>query len=149
MVIAAAAVCPPARREQRQSLTPTSKHPQHSLCPHHLAHSLTPALGCSLSPALAHSPVLGHSLTRAHQVIKEYTSKVDLLMSERKEAKEAVEAHHEAVKQQQASINAYATLMPLALPAPGQPGVDPNAGGGFGGPAAGTFTGGGYGGAGY
>ncbi|KIY97205.1 hypothetical protein MNEG_10758 [Monoraphidium neglectum] len=56
------------------------------------------------------------------QVIKEYTGKVDLLMSERKEAKEAEKGAVEAIKQQQAAANSYAMLMPLALPAPGQGG---------------------------
>jgi hypothetical protein len=47
---------------------------------------------------------------------------VDLLMSERKEAKEAEKGAVEAIKQQQAAANSYAMLMPLALPAPGQGG---------------------------
>eukprot|EP00798_Chlamydomonas_sp_ICE-L_P023296 gene23296-30532_t len=42
------------------------------------------------------------------QVVKEYTGKVELLMSERKDQHEEKEAQR----------NAYATLMPLALPAP-------------------------------
>ncbi len=78
-------------------------------------------------------------------MIKEYSSKVDLLMSERKDAKEAVEAQHEALKQQQAHVNSYATLMPLALPAPPMPGQQ--TGGGYDGYGAQAgFTGQQYGG---
>jgi clathrin heavy chain len=51
-------------------------------------------------------------------MLKEYTGKVDLLISERKEAKEATDAVHAAVKQQEAVANSYQMLMPLALPAP-------------------------------
>jgi hypothetical protein len=67
------------------------------------------------------------------KVIREYTGKVDLLMSERKEAKEAEKGAVDAMKQQQAAANSYAMLMPLALPAPGQGGGGPPPDGGFGG----------------
>jgi hypothetical protein len=43
---------------------------------------------------------------------------VDLLMSERKEAKEAVQAQADSMKQAQAQANSFQMLMPLALPAP-------------------------------
>lgn len=76
-----------------------------------------------------------HHCVAAVQFMKEYSSKVDLLMSERKEAKEAVEAAQDHMKQHQAQVNAYATLMPLALPAPVMPGSQPTGygdmGGGF------------------
>lgn len=86
-------------------------------------------------------------------------------MSERKEAKQAVEAQAEQVKQQEAARNAYATLMPLALPAPPpmttgqQPDMSgangyggmpqPGYGGPTGGQAYGGYTGAGYAGSGY
>ena len=50
--------------------------------------------------------------------MKEYTGKVDQLMSERKEVKEAEKGAAEAFKQQQAAVNSYAMLMPLALTGP-------------------------------
>lgn len=86
------------------------------------------------------------------QTVKEYTGKVDLLMSERKEAKEAVQAQQDTMQKAQAQANSFQMLMPLALPAPqAVPGM--SADGSFGGappagygPAAG-FTGhAGYGG---
>jgi hypothetical protein len=43
---------------------------------------------------------------------------VDLLMSERKEAKEAVQAQADSMKHAQAQANSFQMLMPLALPAP-------------------------------
>lgn len=52
------------------------------------------------------------------QVVKEYTGKVDLLMSERKEHQQAAENQVKEQQQAEAQRNAYATLMPLALPAP-------------------------------
>jgi len=56
-------------------------------------------------------------------------------MSERKEAKESEKGVVEAMKQQQAAANSYAMLMPLALPAPGQGGMQqPEMGGGYGAP---------------
>lgn len=79
------------------------------------------------------------------QTVKEYTGKVDLLMSERKEAKEAVQAQQDTMQKAQAQANSFQMLMPLALPAPAVPGMTPD--GSFGGappagygPAAG-FTG--------
>lgn len=72
---------------------------------------------------------------------------VELLMSERKEAKEAVQAQADTMKQAQAQANSFQMLMPLALPAPAADpaaaaaagyGMHPAAG--FGGAAAG-FTG--------
>ncbi|KAK9810517.1 hypothetical protein WJX72_012055 [[Myrmecia] bisecta] len=59
------------------------------------------------------------------QFMREYTSKVDLLMTERKEAQEKAVDAEAAQKQQEAQSNAYLSLMPLALPAPplaGEPG---------------------------
>lgn len=50
-------------------------------------------------------------------------------MSERKEAKEAVQAQADQLKQAQAQANSFQMLMPLALPAPGQPGMGPSDGG--------------------
>jgi clathrin heavy chain len=91
-------------------------------------------------------------------MLKEYTGKVDLLMSERKEAKEVIDAQVDAIKQQEAARNSYQMLMPLALPAPGIPGGQPGFGGmpdpsqQFGGAppgaygAAAGYTGAGYGG---
>lgn len=79
--------------------------------------------------------------------VKEYSGKVELLMSERKEAKEAVQAQADTMKQAQAQANSFQMLMPLALPAPAADpaaaaaagyGMHPAAG--FGGAAAG-FTG--------
>ena len=69
------------------------------------------------------------------QFLKEYTGKVDLLYTERKERQSAAVDEESAKKQQEAQSNAYLQLMPLALPAPpvaGGPG-----GGGFGGAPAG------------
>ncbi len=80
-------------------------------------------------------------------MVKEYTGKVDNLLVERKDTHAAKEAAAKEQQQQEATRNAYATLLPLALPAPplhtgGAPGHD--MGGGFGGqPGAGY---GGYGG---
>jgi clathrin heavy chain len=66
-------------------------------------------------------------------MLREYTSKVDTLMAERKEAREAVEQAAHGHKAAQAAV---AAMMPLALPAaPGQgggpPGPGPYGGGGF------------------
>jgi len=63
------------------------------------------------------------------QMLKEYTGKVDLLMSERKEAREVIESQVDAIKQQEAARNSYQMLMPLALPAPAMPGGQPGYGG--------------------
>ena len=52
------------------------------------------------------------------QFLREYTSKVDLLVSERKDAQQAEMSDEAAKKQQEAQSNAYLSLMPLALPAP-------------------------------
>lgn len=85
------------------------------------------------------------------QFLREYTGKVDLLMSERKDAKEASEATQAKEREQEAARNAYATLMPLALPAPpvmNQPtGYDAYGNGGMGYGAAPAYPGGmpGYG----
>lgn len=81
--------------------------------------------------------------------LKEQSMKIDLLMSERKEAKEAVEAQVNHLQQQEAQRNAYATLMPLALPAPPPMPGQPPMGGGYdmgGGYAQGPYGGytGGY-----
>ena len=62
-------------------------------------------------------------------MLKEYTGKVDLLMSERKEAREVIESQVDAIKQQEAARNSYQMLMPLALPAPAIPGGQPGYGG--------------------
>eukprot|EP00775_Hariotina_reticulata_P002627 gene2627-2928_t len=84
------------------------------------------------------------------QSVKEYSGKVDLLMGERKEAKEAVQAQADTLKQAQAQANSFQMLMPLALPAPQQPGMMPSDAG-FGGMpapsmygAAAGYTGQGY-----
>ncbi|GAX80055.1 hypothetical protein CEUSTIGMA_g7494.t1 [Chlamydomonas eustigma] len=58
------------------------------------------------------------------QVVKEYTTKVDTMLIEKKETQQAQEAAAKDVQQQEATRNAYATLMPLALPAPPMPGQD-------------------------
>jgi clathrin heavy chain len=58
-------------------------------------------------------------------MLKEYTSKVDVLMSEREEARDAVEQAHGAHK---AAAAAVAAMMPLALPA--APGSMPGGGAG-------------------
>lgn len=82
------------------------------------------------------------------QFVKEYSGKVDLLMSERKEAQQTVEAQAAAAREHEATRNAYATLMPLALPAPPMPGqggfqdaygAQPGYGGGY--PPAGGYGG--------
>lgn len=52
------------------------------------------------------------------QAVQEYTGKVDFLLAERKEQADAKEQASKAQQQQEAQRNAYATLMPLALPAP-------------------------------
>lgn len=71
------------------------------------------------------------------QFLKEYTGKVDLLYTERKERQSAAVDEESAKKQQEAQSNAYLQLMPLALPAPPVAG---GAAGGFGG-APGGFGG--------
>ena len=67
------------------------------------------------------------------QVVKEYTGKVDTMLSEKKESVAAKEAAAKEAQHQEASRNAYATLMPLALPAPPLPGQQQHHDGGFGG----------------
>lgn len=52
------------------------------------------------------------------QVVKEYTGKVDTLLVERKDTLKEKEEHTAAVRKQEQVQNQYATLMPLALPAP-------------------------------
>lgn len=56
------------------------------------------------------------------QVVKEYTTRVDQLVAERKEAAAISEAAAKEAAAAEAQRNAYATLMPLALPAPGMGG---------------------------
>lgn len=84
-------------------------------------------------------------LYRTRQMLKEYVGKVDLLMSERKEQQKEKEQAQQAQRNQEAQRNAYATLMPLALPAPNMTGPG-GPGGGYAdahhGPAAAGFTGG-------
>ena len=73
------------------------------------------------------------------QFLREYTSKVDLLVSERKDAQQAEMSDEAAKKQQEAQSNAYLSLMPLALPAPpvaGDAGFGGGGGGGYGAPTA-------------
>ncbi len=53
------------------------------------------------------------------QVVKEYTSKVDMLLQERQEQAATQEAAQKEQQTIEAQRNAYQTLMPLALPAPG------------------------------
>ncbi len=48
--------------------------------------------------------------------MREQTSKIDMLITERKEAKEASRLAAESQTEQEAARNAYQTLMPLALP---------------------------------
>ncbi len=91
---------------------------------------------------------LCYPLRPAAQVVKEYVGKVDLLMSERHEQAATQEAQAKEVAAQEAQRNAYQTLMPLALPAPGMGGEayynQPQAGAfGFGGAPPG-FAGNGY-----
>eukprot|EP00878_Enallax_costatus_P009783 GHUV01010216.1.p1 GENE.GHUV01010216.1~~GHUV01010216.1.p1 ORF type:complete len:693 (+),score=274.84 GHUV01010216.1:1211-3289(+) len=71
------------------------------------------------------------------QAVKEYSGKVDLLMSERKEAKEAVQAQQDNMQKAQAQANSFQMLMPLALPAPQMPGMAPDHGSFVGAPPAG------------
>ncbi|GLI67875.1 hypothetical protein VaNZ11_012164 [Volvox africanus] len=110
-----------------------------------------------------------YSMPYMIQMLKEYVGKVDLLMSERKEQQKEKEEAQQAQRHQEAQRNAYATLLPLALPAPnmvgpggpgggyGEPhtasagpnggfgtshapyGAAPHIGGGYGGPAYGQF----------
>ncbi|GFH26884.1 clathrin heavy chain, partial [Haematococcus lacustris] len=56
------------------------------------------------------------------QAVKEYTGKVDMLMLERKEQTANQEAAAKEQAAHEAQRNAYQTLMPLALPAPGMGG---------------------------
>lgn len=86
-----------------------------------------------------------YSMPYMIQMLKEYVGKVDLLMSERKEQQKEKEQAQQAQRNQEAQRNAYATLMPLALPAPNMTGPG-GPGGGYAdahhGPAAAGFTGG-------
>jgi hypothetical protein len=77
-----------------------------------------------------------HALGAHHLLL--LAGKVDLLMGERKEAKEAVQAQADTLKQAQAQANSFQMLMPLALPAPQQPGMMPSDAG-FGMPAPGMY----------
>ncbi|MEW5307198.1 MAG: hypothetical protein WDW36_009606 [Sanguina aurantia] len=52
------------------------------------------------------------------QVVKEYTGKVDTLLTERKDDRKEKEEQQSAVRRQEQVQNQYASLMPLALPAP-------------------------------
>lgn len=66
------------------------------------------------------------------QTLKDYSSKVDLLMAERREAQEASKKEEEQMKAQEQAANAYLHLNSyLALPPAATPGGD---GGGFNGP---------------
>ena len=61
------------------------------------------------------------------QVMREYHSKVDLLMTQRRDAEEQARQDEQAAREQEATRNAYQQLLPLALPAPPvapQPGLD-------------------------
>ena len=90
-----------------------------------------------LTQHLTPSPLFYFRFTQA---VREYTGKVDDLLSERKEHLQAKEAAVKEQQQQEAARNAYATLMPLALPAPpshGGGGSMPDLGGFQGAPAAG------------
>ncbi|KXZ42859.1 hypothetical protein GPECTOR_114g310 [Gonium pectorale] len=82
-----------------------------------------------------------YSMPYMIQMLKEYVGKVDLLMSERKEQQKEKEQAQQAQRNQEAQRNAYATLMPLALPAPNMVGPG-GPGGGFADPAAAGSTGG-------
>lgn len=77
------------------------------------------------------------------QFLRDYTSKVDMLLHERKEAQEAKKSEEEVKKQQEQAANAYLHLNSyLALPAPG---TDPAmGGGGYGQPAYGAIPGAGF-----
>lgn len=77
------------------------------------------------------------------QAIKEYVGKVDELLAERKDKEDAKEQAVKEQQQQEAARNAYATLMPLALPAP--PVAPSNDMGGFQSAAPGGMYGGGAG----
>lgn len=84
--------------------------------------------------------LMDYAMPYVIQSVKEYSGKVDLLMSERKEAKEAVQAQGDAFKAAQAQANSFQMLMPLALPAPDAAaayGAPP----GYGVPPAAGFTG--------
>jgi len=68
------------------------------------------------------------------QVMREYHGKVDMLMTQRRDAEEQAGQDEQTARDQEAARNAYQTLMPLALPAPPtpgvpQPGMDMGAGG--------------------
>lgn len=78
--------------------------------------------------------LMDFAMPYAIQVIKDFSSKVDLLMSERKEHQENKSKEEEAAKQQEAATNAYLTLMPLALPAP-----EAGMAGGYGQPTPGVY----------
>eukprot|EP00955_Chlamydomonas_euryale_P058171 356995-Chlamydomonas_euryale.AAC.15 len=64
------------------------------------------------------------------QTVKEYTGKVDDLLAARKDNEAAKDAETKKVQAQEAQRNAYATLMPLALPSAPQQGA-PGYSGGF------------------
>lgn len=62
--------------------------------------------------------------------MKEYSGKVDMLVSERKQAQESAKQEEKTAREQEQERNAYAQLMPLALPPvpgmqqPQQPGME-------------------------
>ncbi|KAF6255267.1 clathrin heavy chain [Scenedesmus sp. NREL 46B-D3] len=92
--------------------------------------------------------LMDYAMPYVIMAVKEFSGKVELLMSERKEAKEAVQAQADSMKQAQAQANSFQMLMPLALPAPAADpaaaaagyGMHPGGGPAYGGAAAG-FTG--------
>lgn len=86
--------------------------------------------------------LMDYAMPYVIQSVKEYTGKVDLLMSERKEAKEAVQAQADTMKAAQAQANSFQMLMPLALPAPDAAAAGYGAAPGYGHPPpAAGFTG--------
>ncbi len=80
---------------------------------------------------LQNSARRGHTCCPAAPARDARAGKVDLLVSERKEAQQAVDANQRAKLEQESQRNAYATLMPLALPAP-MPGPGYGAADGYG-----------------
>lgn len=62
----------------------------------------------------------GYAMPYLIQAVKEYSAKVDLLMSERAEAAAAVAAQSQGLKAAQAQAASIQMLMPLALPAPAE-----------------------------
>lgn len=85
--------------------------------------------------------LMDYAMPYVIQSVKEYTGKVDLLMGERKEAKEMVQAQADTMKAAQAQANSFQMLMPLALPAPDAAGYGGMPAPGYGAPPAAGFTG--------